>query len=142
MFPRIRTWVEAGGFGGGRTTKLILKRSEPYLRRWYIIDNERLILMLHNICQPDNDRWLHDHPWWFLSIVLRGGYVETRTKRNGQLRLHRVRRVNFVGRRTFHRIESVEPNTWTLVLCGSRGRTWAYRVPWKELPEPAEWSTV
>lgn len=33
---------------------------------------------LHNICTADLDREFHNHPWSFISIVLRGGYVERR----------------------------------------------------------------
>jgi hypothetical protein len=31
---------------------------------------------VHNIKRSDYDRALHDHPWWNISIVLRGGYWE------------------------------------------------------------------
>jgi hypothetical protein len=31
---------------------------------------------LHHILRSDDDRDLHDHPWSFLSIVLKGGYWE------------------------------------------------------------------
>lgn len=35
---------------------------------------------LHNIVTPDLDREMHNHPWSFISIVLRGGYIERRPR--------------------------------------------------------------
>ncbi len=32
-------------------------------------------VFLHKICQ-DDPRDLHDHPWWYITIILRGGYWE------------------------------------------------------------------
>jgi hypothetical protein len=31
---------------------------------------------VHHTLRSDHDRALHDHPWWNISIVLRGGYWE------------------------------------------------------------------
>lgn len=83
-------------------TKVITKNGQPYLRRWYLHDSPRCSLLLHHLCQPDADRWLHDHPWWFVAVVLRGGYTQTRTTRRGQ-RTVRVRRVNVIRGGTPHR---------------------------------------
>lgn len=35
-------------------------------------------LRIHHIHTPDNDRHMHNHPWSFISLVLRGGYEEHR----------------------------------------------------------------
>lgn len=49
----------------------------PYLRRWWVIPrNKYFNIYLHNILRSDDDRALHDHPWWNLSVVLKGGYFE------------------------------------------------------------------
>lgn len=48
-----------------------------YLRRWYVIPRNRFFnIYLHQALRSDDDRALHDHPWWNLSIVLKGGYWE------------------------------------------------------------------
>lgn len=123
----------------GFRTKVITKNGAPYMRRVYLIDRPHCGLLLHHLCQPDADRWAHDHPWWFLAIVLRGGYTQQRSTRQGGMRTTTVRRLNVIGRRTFHRIETVEPDTWTLVLTGRRNRVWGYRVPWTEAT-PEHWA--
>jgi hypothetical protein len=49
----------------------------PYMRRWWIIPRNRFLnIYLHQILRDDDDRALHDHPWWNVSIILRGGYFE------------------------------------------------------------------
>jgi hypothetical protein len=37
---------------------------------------------VHTILSSDDDRALHDHPWAFVTIILRGGYVEFRAARD------------------------------------------------------------
>lgn len=49
----------------------------PYLKRWWIIPRNGVFnIYLHQILRSDDDRALHDHPWWNASIILKGGYVE------------------------------------------------------------------
>ena len=49
----------------------------PYLRRWWLIPRNRFFsIYLHEILRDDDDRALHDHPWWNCSILLRGRYIE------------------------------------------------------------------
>ena len=56
---------------------VIGKPDAPYLRRWWIIPRNRFFnIYLHQILRSDDDRALHDHPWWNVSIILRGGYRE------------------------------------------------------------------
>ena len=48
-----------------------------YMRRWYVIPRNRFFnIYLHHFLQSDDPRALHDHPWWNVSIVLKGGYWE------------------------------------------------------------------
>ncbi|SID67872.1 Protein of uncharacterised function (DUF550) [Mycobacteroides abscessus subsp. abscessus] len=47
----------------------------PYLLRWYVIPRNRwLNIYLHKFLRDDDDRALHDHPWWFVSLMLWGQY--------------------------------------------------------------------
>jgi len=45
----------------------------PYLRRW-ILHFAGYTLRLHKFYRGDDDRAPHDHPWWFITIPLRGYY--------------------------------------------------------------------
>jgi hypothetical protein len=55
------------------------EETRPYLIRW-AINTPFGGVKLHHILRSDEDRDCHDHPWSFLSIVLRGGYWEHRPK--------------------------------------------------------------
>jgi hypothetical protein len=107
----------------------------PYMLRWWIIPRNRWFnIYLHKIVRDDDDRALHDHPWPSLSIVLRGGYVETtpagkRTFKAGSL-IYRSSTYR-------HRLEILDGACWTLFLTGPRVRDWGFWcpqgfVPWQE----------
>jgi hypothetical protein len=49
----------------------------PYLRRWFVIPRNPIFnIYLHQFLRSDDDRALHDHPWWFVSMMLVGKYRE------------------------------------------------------------------
>jgi hypothetical protein len=53
------------------------KVEAPYLQRWYVIPrNKFLNIYLHQMLRDDQDMVLHDHPWWNISLIIRGGYYE------------------------------------------------------------------
>lgn len=60
--------------------KKIITREDgtPYLIRTYLIKTKLFQVVIHKILQSDYD-CLHDHPWNFLSIILKGGYWEGTT---------------------------------------------------------------
>lgn len=61
--------------------KRVIQRTEgvPYLHRWTLLglgrDSNLFSIKVHKIVAND-DHCLHDHPWKFISIVLKGGYFE------------------------------------------------------------------
>lgn len=63
--------------------KKVIERTEgvPYLIRWNLFgigeDSKWFSVKIHNILVSD-DECLHDHPWWFVSIILKGSYKEYR----------------------------------------------------------------
>jgi hypothetical protein len=59
-----------GNCGGQRQEQSI------YLRRWYLFKSKRFNIMLHNIKRSDDDPDPHDHPWGFVSIILKNGYLD------------------------------------------------------------------
>lgn len=108
-----------------------------YLRRWRIVQTPWCAIYLHAIHRPDHDRWLHDHPWSFASMVLVGGYTEwwapnqwaaTAVPNLSRLkRIMRPFRLRVMRRGHFHAIRELgRTPTWTLVLCGPRRGHWGY----------------
>lgn len=120
-----------------------------YLRRWFILPrNPWLNIYLHRINKSDDDRALHDHPWWNCSIVLTGGYHEvmpahgdplsqdtrTRWRGPGSIVLRRAKAA--------HRLVVDEgDHAWTLFITGPRIRQWGFWCPqgwrhWKDFTSP------
>lgn len=56
--------------------KHIIGRAEaPIMIRYNIINSKIFSLRIHKFIKSDHD-CLHDHPWNFLTIILKGGYFE------------------------------------------------------------------
>lgn len=138
-------------------------REHLYLtRRWVLGSNEsRYALMLHQMHRPDDDACHHDHPWAFITLILKGGYWEeiTRTFVRHVLPMRRgeafvrygntdvvtgvVRRWNGPGQIHYrpaehtHRIDALpNGNCWTLVFRYPKTRSWGFHTrhgwkPWR-----------
>lgn len=115
---------------------VIAPHGTPYLRRWHLVPRNRWMnVYLHQIIESDDDRALHDHPWWNCSILLSGGYVEhvfewpdlafsgiTATIRKVRL----AGDVVFRCAETAHRLELRMGSCWSLFITGPRLRTWGF----------------
>lgn len=111
-----------------------------YLWRLYILTTPLFGLKLHWIRKPDYDPDPHDHPWWFISLVLKGWYKEEISDlsflpeskpfwwHNARYTLIRtVRWFNRKPARGVHRVLEVSPGgAWTLVLNGHYSRKWGF----------------
>ena len=101
---------------------------EPYLERYYLFLKERedfpFNIFLHRFIKSDPDD-LHDHPWSFRSIILKGGYWEY-TKQGKFWRGPLSYRYNPAD--TFHRVELDKniPYCWTLFIPGKRVKDWGF----------------
>lgn len=119
----------------------------PFLDRWGLVHERFGGFLLHHIADADPGKDLHDHPWAFTSIVLRGGYTEevadTRVASAmatvadmypdsctpGAPRSWRRFSIHHMPLTTAHRITAAEPGTWTLVLRGPTRRRWGFYLP-------------
>ncbi len=127
----------------------------PYMRRWWVIPRNRFFnIYLHNIVRDDDDRALHDHPWWNLSIVLRGGYweyVPISPLEPAGATIGSWRGVgSFVLRRptAAHRLALMTgASCWSLFITGPNVRTWGFHcpkgwVPWQQFCAPGDSSQI
>lgn len=105
----------------------------PYLLRWYVIPRNRFLnVYLHFFLRSDDDRALHDHPWWSVSLLL-GGALTEHTIARGGIHQHRPLRAGAFrvrSARFAHRIE-VRPgeSAWTLFITGPVIRKWGFHCP-------------
>ncbi len=101
--------------------------TKDYLWRLRLIQTPWFGIYLHKLCGPDARSELHDHPWSFISFVLRGGYTEfVPGPYYAQSRY--VKRVNVKRfNKSYHWIAELDRTpTWTLVFVGRRRRVWGY----------------
>lgn len=122
-----------------------------YLRRWYLFrlpmfwskDPKKrttglFSIRLHHIQYPDTDRYPHDHPWPFVSFILRGGYRErwdTAGHWSPRYRRH-VKRVSFHTRTDLHLIDGFdrgsgpEGGAWTMIFTGRERKKYGSDKGW------------
>jgi len=87
---------------------------------------------IHNILTSDHGRHPHNHPWWFVTIILRGGYWETMYDSQGfaiHKKWHGPGSILFRTPKHWHRIDlrpGVQP--WTLFITGRYKGTWGFLV--------------
>lgn len=108
-----------------------------YLERWILFPyNKFFNVYIHKFHRSDDDRALHDHPWFNLSFILTGEYLEHFAdntilhRKAGQFILR--------GARTAHRIELINNKpVLTLFFTFLKIRSWGFYCPqgwrhWKE----------
>ena len=110
--------------------------ADPYLRRWWVIPrNPWFNIYLHHFCRSDDDRALHDHMYWNVSVILKGRYrehVEGGFIDRSAPSISAPRRPERA-----HRIELIDGPCWTLFVTGPRVREWGFHCPkgwrhWRE----------
>lgn len=101
---------------------------DNYLLRWHVIPRNRWFnIYLHNIRHSDDDRALHDHPWWNVSIILKGQYWEMTPE--GTFCRPRWS-VIFRKATDQHRLMVVgNLFVWTLFITGPKIREWGFHCP-------------
>lgn len=131
------------------SARLRLRRSDGqvYLDRWGLEWNRVGGIFIHKMSAPDPGIDLHDHPWWFTSLTLKGGYDEERCgtavaspfaliqdRRGRDFRGSVRRRAPLSFQSTplhkAHRIIRLHQVTsWSLVIHGPKRREWGFYTP-------------
>lgn len=112
---------------------------DVYLQRFIFLRTPWGAVYLHRFFRGDEDACHHDHPWHFISIILKGGYWEETPTGRTWIRPGSVR---FCPATHRHRVILAEPrpgNVWTLILTSNKVRSWGFWtdkgrvwVPWRE----------
>ncbi len=100
-----------------------------YLSRFQILKTPWFSIKLHWFHRPDPDRDLHDHPWAFVSFILRGGYTELINYLPScplSIMHKHIRWFNFKNTVTSHRVITIKPGTLTLVITGPKKKSWGF----------------
>ena len=113
--------------------------NEPYLERYYVFLKDRnrfpFNIFVHKFLKSDPDD-VHDHPWPFATLILKGGYWEWRPQFDSEGRkIGEIAKwcgpgsFRCTGANTYHRVE-LDPDVecWTLFMPGRKQRDWGFLV--------------
>jgi hypothetical protein len=110
---------------------------QDFLYRFTILKIGKLHIRIHKITDKDQTDLYHNHPFHYLSIILWGGYTESRLKDFTEV-LNSYGFLSFIFRKSssFHKILSIKKQTYTLFFAyGSYG--WeAFNPNLIEIDEP------
>ena len=113
--------------------------NEPYLERYYLFLKDRkrfpFNVFLHKFLKSDPDD-VHDHPWPYATLILKGGYYEWTPNFNSQgAKIGETRywrgpgHFRICSANSYHRIELEEgTDCWTMFMPGSQRREWGFLV--------------
>ena len=124
--------VKVGGsIPSPRTQKVIVKLNErlglptcPYVVRWRI-ETPWFSVRLHHWLAPDDNRAKHDHPWNFITFVLRGGYMDASPDGIEHLKAPAIR---YRSAEHQHTVFPDEGGAWTIIVTGPKVRPWGFWV--------------
>lgn len=127
--PSVRHWFHR--LVSGQPHQVIGIGHDPYMHRWYLIPpNPWVKVYVHKFLRSDDDRALHDHPWSFVSVMLRGSYREIIP---GDVLLRCAPSIAFRPAQWRHRVQLDWPAwsereipCWTLIITGPHVRTWGF----------------
>ena len=113
--------------------------NEPYLERYYVFLKDRknfpFNIFLHKFLKSDPDD-VHDHPWGYATLILKGGYYEWTPQFNSKgQKIGEIARwcgpgsFRTASADSYHRIE-LDPDVecWTLFMPGPQKREWGFLV--------------
>jgi hypothetical protein len=121
--------------------RIIMDRTcnEPLLTRYYLFLKDRkrfpFNVFLHKFHKGDPDD-VHDHPWPYATLILKGGYYEwvpqfdSQGKKFGEIAHWRgPGHFRICSATSYHRIE-LDPSVtaWTLFMPGPQKREWGFLV--------------
>jgi len=123
---------------------------DPYMLRWWVIPrNKWFCIYLHKFLKSDDDRALHDHPWWNISLIIKGRDIEnmpvnaTDPRGDKKAVLRKAWRPIFRRAEASHQIELIpgDPPVWTIFIRGREVREWGFWCPqgwrfWKDFVLP------
>lgn len=96
----------------------------PYIERW-VLDFGVFSLRLHHWLSSDDQRHFHDHPWWFFTIILAGGYTDISPSVREKMIPGR-----FKLRSAFHQhtVKVDRGGCWSFLVTGPENRVWGFWV--------------
>jgi hypothetical protein len=101
------------------------------LRWWWIPRNAYFNVYLHHVLRSDDDRALHDHPWYSFSLILQGGYNEHMIQAGGihTRDWYQKGAMRFRPSGKYNSDPVMEQDTITISITGPVLRRWGFHHP-------------
>jgi hypothetical protein len=107
------------------------KSGELHFRRWELLKTPWFSIWLHGIYAADTDKHLHNHPWDFCSLILKGSYIEETLDGNNKMFPGKISKRNGSN---YHKIKQLlTPTVYTLFFVTPIKRDWGYNVDGKHI---------
>jgi hypothetical protein len=119
----------------------------PYMERW-VLNLGRFALRLHHWHRGDDPRHFHDHPWWFITFVLKGGYTDvagtatdfelqdpllaSKNQLSSKKDILTAPAVRFRPAHHRHTVDVHKGGCWTFMITGRERRKFGFWVPRKD----------
>lgn len=101
----------------------------PYAYRWVFIFFGYAI-RIHKWLRSDDARYLHDHPWWFYTFVLKGSYTDVYEDNDGTRKEDHLKRFDFRYRSSSHKhyVKVPKEGCITILFTGKPIRKWGFYI--------------
>lgn len=119
---------------GGEGCYSVRFRDRPFV---WLLQQFDMSARVHEILRSDMDDHLHDHPWAYLTMVLRGGYLEVTQPEVGVTRTQWYGPGSILFRRAGHYHKLILPTgqtATTLFITFKYRQRWGFKVGKQKIP--------
>src|SRR5665213_2092023 len=103
----------------------------------WLLQRFDISVRVHEILRSDTERHPHDHPWSYLTILLRNAYAEERYNAEGDLIdyiIHKPGSILWRPAGSLHRLTLLNGPVTTLFITFKKRGTWGFQVDGKVVP--------
>lgn len=88
-----------------------------FLYRFTLLKIGKLHIRIHKIVDCDRTNFYHNHPFHYISIILKGGYID-KVINDGNIKIKKYKFLSFIIRdnKQYHRIDKIFGETITLFI--------------------------
>ena len=117
---------------GFRWNEKLGREECPYMRRW-VFNFYFFSVRIHQWYRSDDKRYMHNHAFNFVTVILRGGYTDVShiCAIGGKAEYHDVLTVGSIRYRKAghtHYVGEPKHGTITLLFCGRKIQNWGFLV--------------
>jgi hypothetical protein len=102
----------------------------PYMYRW-IWNLGLFSIRVHKWIRSDDKRHFHNHPWNFLTFVIKGSYTDVSLNTsNGEVTWDKLKRFSIRYRPAshMHYVDVPKEGAWTIMITGPKAQKWGFWV--------------